>query len=323
MTSSRPCSPRGRRCQLRSGQPAGGGGLDARLVGVLPAERDPAGQPGVDVQRAGATSPAGPASTGRWRRARRRWCSTRSAPPCSCCAAPASRCSPCGAAPPRLAALCFLIVAAFLLVNKVWSPQYSLWLVPLAVLALPRWRVLLTWMLVDALLAATGVRLPGHRRQGPADGLLPRRGGDPGRGRGGAVRAGRAVGAAPGRPTRSGRPGWTTRTGRVPVAAGRPATPRPPACRQTRSGVIGPSAGAPYAVGCACGYARCARGVLAAALGAALLAGALYARYGSGYLDRLASPDLDRMPTSRRSGSRPGRSGTASTSTTPTPTWST
>ncbi len=53
---------------------------------------------------------------------------------------------------PRLAALCFLIVAAFLLVNKVWSPQYSLWLVPLAVLALPRWRVLLTWMLVDALL---------------------------------------------------------------------------------------------------------------------------------------------------------------------------
>ncbi len=54
--------------------------------------------------------------------------------------------------PPRLAALCFLVVAAFLLVNKVWSPQYSLWLVPLAVLALPRWRLLLSWMLVDALL---------------------------------------------------------------------------------------------------------------------------------------------------------------------------
>ncbi|MDN5859035.1 MAG: glycosyltransferase 87 family protein [Pseudonocardia sp.] len=52
---------------------------------------------------------------------------------------------------PRLASLAFLVVAAFLLVNKVWSPQYSLWLVPLAVLALPRWRLLLVWMTVDAL----------------------------------------------------------------------------------------------------------------------------------------------------------------------------
>ncbi|RRO13840.1 DUF2029 domain-containing protein [Saccharopolyspora rhizosphaerae] len=51
---------------------------------------------------------------------------------------------------PRVAQLCFLVVAAFLLTNKVWSPQYSLWLVPLAVLALPRWRLLLTWMAVDA-----------------------------------------------------------------------------------------------------------------------------------------------------------------------------
>jgi uncharacterized membrane protein len=53
--------------------------------------------------------------------------------------------------PPRLASLGFLVVAAFLLVNKVWSPQYSLWLVPLAVLALPRWRLLFAWMIVDAL----------------------------------------------------------------------------------------------------------------------------------------------------------------------------
>jgi len=52
---------------------------------------------------------------------------------------------------PRLAQLAFLIVAAFLLVNKVWSPQFSLWLVPLAVLALPHRRVLLAWMIVDAL----------------------------------------------------------------------------------------------------------------------------------------------------------------------------
>ncbi|MDN5919326.1 MAG: glycosyltransferase 87 family protein [Pseudonocardia sp.] len=53
--------------------------------------------------------------------------------------------------PPAVAELCFLTVAAFLLLNKVWSPQYSLWLVPLAVLALPRWRLLLAWMTVDAL----------------------------------------------------------------------------------------------------------------------------------------------------------------------------
>jgi uncharacterized membrane protein len=52
---------------------------------------------------------------------------------------------------PRISSLAFLLVASFLLVNKVWSPQYSLWLVPLAVLALPRWRLLLGWMLVDAL----------------------------------------------------------------------------------------------------------------------------------------------------------------------------
>lgn len=52
---------------------------------------------------------------------------------------------------PRVAQLCFLVVAAFLLTNKVWSPQFSLWLVPLAVLALPHTRILLAWMTVDAL----------------------------------------------------------------------------------------------------------------------------------------------------------------------------
>jgi uncharacterized membrane protein len=51
---------------------------------------------------------------------------------------------------PRLAQLIFLVVCAFLLTNKVWSPQYSLWLIPLAVLALPRWKPLLVWMLIDA-----------------------------------------------------------------------------------------------------------------------------------------------------------------------------
>lgn len=52
---------------------------------------------------------------------------------------------------PRVAQLAFLIVAAFLLTNKVWSPQFSLWLVPLAVLALPHRRILLAWMTIDAL----------------------------------------------------------------------------------------------------------------------------------------------------------------------------
>lgn len=48
-------------------------------------------------------------------------------------------------ATPSLAQLGFLIVAAFLLVNKVYSPQYVLWLLPLAVIARPRWRDLLIW----------------------------------------------------------------------------------------------------------------------------------------------------------------------------------
>ncbi len=50
---------------------------------------------------------------------------------------------------PRFAQLAFLVVAAFLLTNKVWSPQYSLWLLPLAVLALPRWRPLMFWQLSE------------------------------------------------------------------------------------------------------------------------------------------------------------------------------
>jgi uncharacterized membrane protein len=46
---------------------------------------------------------------------------------------------------PRFAQLTFLVVAAFILTNKVYSPQYVLWLVPLAVLARPRWRDFLIW----------------------------------------------------------------------------------------------------------------------------------------------------------------------------------
>jgi uncharacterized membrane protein len=46
---------------------------------------------------------------------------------------------------PRLAQLGFLVVAGFVLVNKVYSPQYVLWLLPLAALARPRWRDQLVW----------------------------------------------------------------------------------------------------------------------------------------------------------------------------------
>jgi len=46
---------------------------------------------------------------------------------------------------PRLASILFLIVAAFVLTNKVYSPQYSLWLIPLAVMARPRWSSFLVW----------------------------------------------------------------------------------------------------------------------------------------------------------------------------------
>ncbi|MGZ4479790.1 MAG: glycosyltransferase family 87 protein, partial [Nocardioidaceae bacterium] len=46
---------------------------------------------------------------------------------------------------PRIPQLAYLIVVAFLVVNKVYSPQYVLWLLPLAALARPRWRDLLIW----------------------------------------------------------------------------------------------------------------------------------------------------------------------------------
>ena len=66
---------------------------------------------------------------------------------------------------PRLAQLAFLVVAAFLLTNKVWSPQFSLWLVPLAVLALPHRRILLAWMTIDALVWVPRMMLPLRRAE--------------------------------------------------------------------------------------------------------------------------------------------------------------
>src|SRR5690606_33935985 len=48
---------------------------------------------------------------------------------------------------PRFGAMAFLVVAAFLITNKVYSPQYVLWLLPFLVLARPRWR---DWLIFSA-----------------------------------------------------------------------------------------------------------------------------------------------------------------------------
>ncbi len=50
---------------------------------------------------------------------------------------------------PRLPQLCFLTLALFLVLNKVYSPQYVLWLLPFAVLARPRWRAFLVWQAAE------------------------------------------------------------------------------------------------------------------------------------------------------------------------------
>ncbi|MFI7430978.1 glycosyltransferase family 87 protein [Micromonospora sp. NPDC049836] len=50
---------------------------------------------------------------------------------------------------PRLGQLAFLVVAAFLIFSKVWSQQFVLWLLPLAVLARPRWGAFLAWQLAE------------------------------------------------------------------------------------------------------------------------------------------------------------------------------
>ena len=50
---------------------------------------------------------------------------------------------------PRLPQVFFLTLAAFLLTNKVWSPQYVIWLVPLVVLARPRLWSYLLWQAAE------------------------------------------------------------------------------------------------------------------------------------------------------------------------------
>lgn len=50
---------------------------------------------------------------------------------------------------PRLSALALLVVAAFLLFAKVWSQQFVLWLLPLVVLARPRWGAFVAWQIAE------------------------------------------------------------------------------------------------------------------------------------------------------------------------------
>jgi hypothetical protein len=50
---------------------------------------------------------------------------------------------------PRVAQLFFLTLATFLLSNKVWSPQYVVWLAPLVVLARPRLGAYLVWQAAE------------------------------------------------------------------------------------------------------------------------------------------------------------------------------
>jgi uncharacterized membrane protein len=69
---------------------------------------------------------------------------------------------------PRLAQLAFLLVGALILGNKVYSPQFVLWLVPLLALARPRWRDFLVWQGVEGLYwAAVWMYLAQVSSQGP------------------------------------------------------------------------------------------------------------------------------------------------------------
>jgi uncharacterized membrane protein len=50
---------------------------------------------------------------------------------------------------PRLGQLGFLVLAGFLAVNKVYSPQYVLWLLPFVALARPNWRDWAVWQVAE------------------------------------------------------------------------------------------------------------------------------------------------------------------------------
>jgi uncharacterized membrane protein len=71
---------------------------------------------------------------------------------------------------PRVPQVAFLLVAGFVLVNKVDSPQYCLWLLPLAVLALPRWGPLLIWQISEVVLTIANFLILANQSK-PSTGL--------------------------------------------------------------------------------------------------------------------------------------------------------
>jgi uncharacterized membrane protein len=75
---------------------------------------------------------------------------------------------------PRIAQLGLLIVTGFLIVNKVYSPQYVLWLLPFAALARPRWRDLLIWQAGEVFyFAAVWLYLGGYTASSAVGGQDP------------------------------------------------------------------------------------------------------------------------------------------------------
>ncbi len=64
---------------------------------------------------------------------------------------------------PRLAQLGLLVLAAFVVTNKVYSPQYVVWLIPFAVMARPRWRDFIIWQAAEVVhFAATWLFIAGY-----------------------------------------------------------------------------------------------------------------------------------------------------------------
>jgi uncharacterized membrane protein len=72
---------------------------------------------------------------------------------------------------PSLGQLSFLILAAFLLTSKSWSPQYGLWLLPFAALTRLPWRALITWLALDIAFYMGGMWYVNHQIHGSGPGL--------------------------------------------------------------------------------------------------------------------------------------------------------